>query len=114
MTASAYSLSMAIPSGGFELISGHTVLGGLHAPGQEHKHCDWCKSWLFTQLPAAFGFVNVRPTILDDSRWFTPFIETMTREALPWANVPAKYSFDGFPEMDDYARLMAEFDAANA
>jgi hypothetical protein len=42
MSASAYSLSLAIPAGGFALIAGETVIGGLHTDGLPHHHCDWC------------------------------------------------------------------------
>lgn len=111
MTASAYSLSLAIPSEGLLIITGDTEPGGLHADGQDHRHCGWCKSWLFTRVSPEFGFVNVRATMLDDARWFAPFIETMTREALPWAKTSALHSFDGFPEMADYARLTEAFAA---
>ena len=109
MSASAYSLSMAIPVDGFEVTKGKAALGGLHATGQEHQHCDWCKSWMFTKLDPAFGFVNVRPTMLDDPQWFEPFVETMTREGLPWAKTPARHGFEGFPEMEAYGPLIEEF-----
>ena len=109
MSASAFSLSVAIPSDGFEVITGEAVIGGLHGDQSRHHHCDWCKSWMFTRIEPDMGFVNVRPTMLDDARWFEPFIETYTSERLPWATTPAKHSYEKFPEMADYGKLIAEF-----
>jgi len=111
MTASAFSLSVAIPNLGFALTLGDTEPGGLHAPGQGHRHCGWCKSWLFTELDPAFGFVNVRATMLDDPSWFAPFVETCTGEALPWATTGAPHAYEKFPPMEDYRKLIDAFAA---
>lgn len=108
MTASAYSLSVAVPTAGFEVIAGEPVIGGLHHPDARHHHCDWCKSWLFTRIEG-LEIVNVRPTMLDDATWFVPFIESYTSEKLPWATTPARHSFAQFPAMDEYGPLIAEF-----
>ena len=83
MTASAFSLSVPIPRQGFAVTHGQSEPGGLHAPGQDHRHCGWCKSWLYTELDPAMGFVNVRATMFDETAWFVPFVETCTNEALP-------------------------------
>lgn len=110
MTASAFSLTAAIPSGAFEVIQGEPVIGGLHGV---HKHffCPHCKSWLFTR-PAGLDFlVNLRPTMLDDLSYCTPFIETYADERLPWATTPARHTFAKLPEMEAYAGLMQEFAA---
>jgi len=69
-------------------------------------------SWMFTRIAGLDAFLNVRPSLLDDPRWFSPFIEAMTREKLPWAETPARHRFEGFPAMEDLPRLMAEFAAA--
>jgi hypothetical protein len=55
------------------------------------------------------GFVNVRATMLDDPRWFEPFIETFTSEALPWAVAKAPHSYAKFPETSEYAGLLEAF-----
>jgi hypothetical protein len=47
--------------------------------------------------------------MLDEPRDLVPFIETMTREKLPWASTPAVHSFEGFPPMDRYEGLVAEY-----
>jgi hypothetical protein len=108
MTASAFSLSAAIPSDGFEVTAGEPVPGGLHGDIQ-HYFCSHCMSWLFTRMPGLDQFVNVRATMLDDAAWFSPYIETYTSEALPWATTPATHSFEKFPEMDAYGPLIQEY-----
>ncbi len=84
MSASAYSLSMAIPSAGFAVTQGEPVIGGLHGPVARHYHCAHCKSWMFTR-PEGLDFVNVRPTMLDEHVWFAPYVETSRAEGFAWA-----------------------------
>jgi hypothetical protein len=107
MTGSAYSLSVAIPTPGFDVIRGEPVLGGMRNPELRHFFCPKCMSWMFTRfLP---DFVNVRVTMLDDVSWFTPFIEAWTRTKLPFANTAARHSYPEFPPMEDFPRLIEEF-----
>ncbi|MXQ10914.1 GFA family protein [Microvirga makkahensis] len=108
MTASAFSLSALYPSDGFAVVQGDPVIGGLHGPTR-HFFCPHCMSWLFTRPEGLDDFVNVRATLFDNARDFTPFIETCTSEALPWARTPARHSFKRFPPMESYPELMAEF-----
>jgi hypothetical protein len=110
MTASAFSLSVMVPAAGFELTRGETVIGGVGEPPMHH-FCAACMSWMFTRPPMAEGFVNVRATLLDDAGWFTPWMETYTCEALPWAKVPAVKSFDKFPDMAEWQDLMRAYPA---
>ena len=63
---------------------------------------------MFTRIER-FGMVNLRPTMLDEHRDYTPCIETETAEKLPWATTPAKRSFERFPAMEDYAGLMQDY-----
>jgi hypothetical protein len=109
MSASAFSLSIAVPSDAFEVTQGEPVIGGLHGDQSRHHHCDWCKSWVFTRINPEPGFLNVRATMLDDTSGYAPFIETFRSEALPWATTLAVHSYETFPEMADYAGLIAEF-----
>jgi hypothetical protein len=104
MSSSAYSLSAAIPSSGFEVVQGEPVIGGLHG-AHRHFFCGYCMTWMFTRPDGMDWFVNVRPTMLDDPRWFTPFIETWTREKLPWASTPAAHSFESLPAMEEFEGL---------
>jgi hypothetical protein len=111
MSASAFSLSAAIPTEGFEILQGEPVIGGMHAPDLNHYHCPHCKSWLFTRMPGMDSFVNVRPTMLDDAQWFSPYVETCVSEKLPWATTPAVHSFEVFPPMDTFGPLAQEYAA---
>jgi hypothetical protein len=108
MTASAFSLSALYPSECFEVVQGEPVIGGLHG-ATRHFFCPHCMSWLFTRPEGLDDFVNVRATMLDNARDFSPFIETYTSEALPWAKTPAAHSFEKLPPMERYAELVQEF-----
>lgn len=112
MSASAFSLTVSLPGDGLEIIQGETELGGLHGPDAHHHHCPRCKSWLFTRIEGMDWFVNLRAPVLDERGWFVPFIETWTREKLPWASTPARHSFETVPELPDFEPLMKEFAAA--
>ncbi|MCQ1571464.1 GFA family protein [Neorhizobium galegae] len=109
MSASAFSLSAAIPSEGFAVTQGEPVIGGLHGSDARHYHCPHCKSWMFTKPVGMDWFVNLRPTMLDDAQWFAPFVETYTSEKLPWAATPAVHSYETFPPMEAYEGLAKEF-----
>lgn len=107
MASSAFSLTAAVPPEGFEVIAGETVIGGMHGELQHH-FCAWCMSWMFTRAEM-MPFVNVRPTMLDDPSWFVPFIETVTKEKLPWATTPAVRSYESFPPMEEFGDLLAAY-----
>ena len=66
-------------------------------------------SWLFTRPEGMDWFVNLRPTRLDDTSWFSPSIETFTSEKLPWATTAAVHSYETFPPMEAYEGLVKEF-----
>ncbi len=108
MTASAFSLSALHPSNGFKIMLGEPVIGGLHG-ATRHYFCAHCMSWLFTRPEGMDDFVNVRATMMDDAQSFSPFIETYTDEKLPWAKIPAVYSFDKFPSPENFPALLSEF-----
>jgi hypothetical protein len=108
MTASAFSLSAAVRSESFTVTKGEPVIGGLHGPTR-HFFCSYCMSWLFTRPEGFDWLVNIRSTMLDDSRWSTPFIETWTSERLPWALTPALHSFATVPPFDQYESLMSDY-----
>ncbi|MBD8651178.1 GFA family protein [Rhizobium sp. CFBP 13726] len=111
MSASAFSCSAAIPADGFEVTAGKPVIGGMHGDDVHHYHCSRCKSWLYTKATGMDGFVNIRPTMLDDADWFAPFIETFTSTKFPWANTGATHSFAEFPPMDAYEGLARDYRA---
>lgn len=113
MSGSAYSLTAMIPVDGFSVTEGDTVVGGLKGPQLHHHFCPSCMTWMFTRIEGVEAFVNVRPTLLEDPRWFSPFIETMTAEKLDWAITPARHRFEGFPTMEELPDLLAEFAASD-
>lgn len=110
MTASAYSLSVAVPSKGFKVTQGDPVIGGLHGPLQ-HFFCAYCMSWMFTRPPGMDWFVNVRASLLDGADRFVPYIETCTKEKLPWATTPAVHKFESFPPLEKFPQLIGEYGA---
>ncbi|WP_129790967.1 GFA family protein [Sphingosinicella sp. CPCC 101087] len=112
MSASAFSLSAAIPSEGFSVTQGEPVIGGLRGPTR-HYFCPSCMSWMFTRPEGLDMFVNLRPTMLDAAGWFSPFIETFTSEKLPWATTPAVHSYDTFPPFEAYEALVEEYRAGS-
>ena len=108
MTSSACSLSAAIPAEGFEVIRGKPAVGGLRGASR-HYFCPFCMSWMFTRPEGIDWFVNVRPTMLDDTSWFEPFIETWTSEKLPWVEPVATYGYVELPAFDAYEGLIEEY-----
>jgi hypothetical protein len=108
MSASAYSLSVAIPTEGFAVTQGEPVIGGLHG-ATRHFFCPHCMSWMFTRPEGADQFINVRATLLDDASWVAPFIETWTQTRLPGAVTNAAFSYEAFPPIEDYMKLMDEY-----
>ena len=110
MSSSAYSLSAAIPADGFEVTEGEPVIGGLHGAAR-HYFCGYCMTWMFTRPDGIDFFVNVRPTMLDDTKWFTPYVETYTDEKLPWVTTAAKHSYPTLPAMEEYEGLIKDYSA---
>lgn len=108
MTASAFSMSLAIPSGGFEVTAGTPVIGGLHG-ATRHYFCPHCMSWMFTRPEGMDEFVNLRVSMLDEHDWFVPFIEFWKQESLPWATTPAVHSFATQPQFEEFGKLIEEF-----
>jgi hypothetical protein len=108
MSASAFSLSIAIPAEGFEVTKGETEIGGLHGSSR-HSYCGYCKSWMFTRPEGMEWFVNLRPSTLDDHGWFVPFAETCREEGLPWATTGAAHSYEGIPPMEAFEDLMKAY-----
>jgi hypothetical protein len=108
MTSSAFSLSAAIPANAFEVIAGEPVVGGLRG-NPRHYFCPQCMSWLYTVAEGLHGFVNVRPTMLDQPQWNEPFIETYASEKLAWVTTPAVHSFPQFPAFDQFEGLVAAY-----
>ncbi len=110
MTASAYSLSAAIPAEGFAVTQGEPVIGALHGANR-HYYCPWCMSWMFTRGEGMDWFVNVRATMFDDPSGLAPFVEIWTREKLAWATTPAPHSYEDVPPMEAWETLAKDYAA---
>jgi hypothetical protein len=111
MSSSAFSLTAILQAAGFEVTQGEPVIGGLRGEDARHYFCGHCMTWMFTRPAQMEMIVNLRPTLLDEPRWIAPFIETYASAKLPWATTGATYSFDEFPPMSEYQRLMQEYAA---
>ncbi|KQZ87159.1 aldehyde-activating protein [Mesorhizobium sp. Root157] len=105
MSSSAYSLTAMVPADGFEVVKGEPVIGGLHGADIHHYFCPHCMTWVFTR-PVGMDFVNVRPTMFDDTSWFRPYMETYASTRLPFAETGAVRSFETFPTMEDIEGLV--------
>jgi hypothetical protein len=110
MSASAFSLSVAVPRDGFEVRRGEAVVGGLHG-ATRHYFCPHCLSWMFTSPEGHDAIVNVRASILDDHGWFVPFVEFWTREKYAWAQTVAVHSFETVPAPEEFPALLEQFAA---
>jgi hypothetical protein len=108
MSASAFSLSVAVPAEGFAVIQGEPVIGGLHGPTR-HYFCPHCMSWMFTRPEGLDWLVNVRSTLLEQPAAFAPFVETYTAEKLPFAQTGARHSFETQPPLEAWQGLMQEY-----
>ncbi|WP_248795556.1 GFA family protein [Pseudomonas sp. MWU13-2105] len=108
MSASAFSLSALVPAGQFVVTLGEPVIGGLHGTTR-HYFCPHCLSWLFTRPAGNEVIVGVRSSLLDNPRQFAPFIETWTREKLPWVATGAMHGFEGFPDPQDFTALTQQY-----
>lgn len=106
LTGGAYSLTLSLHEAGLEVVSGAPVIGGLHRPGLRHHFCPHCHNWLFTKASAMPGFVNLRPTLLEDASWVVPYIETKTAERLPGAMTGAVRSYEEWPPPEDFASII--------
>lgn len=111
MSSSAFSLTAMVPAQGLQVLQGTPVVCGARSAALTHMACPDCATWLFTRITALPDYVNLRPTLLQEVAWFTPFIETMCAEALPWARTPAKHRFAGFPDAAEFGALLEDYAA---
>ena len=109
LSASAFSLTVLIPAAGLSLTGREPVIGGLHG-AHKQLFCPHCLTWLYTCAEGA-PLVGLRATMLDDTRWFSPFIEVMISEKLPWMTASAPNLFDTAPSVDDFENLTKLFAA---
>jgi hypothetical protein len=113
MTASAFTLSLGLHKGGFEVTKGEAVLGGMRDP-PIHYLCPDCKSWVFTRAVEPAWLVNLRAAMLDDHAWAQPFVDIYRGKGFAWASTGAKHSFEAQPGEADWPRLVSEYAAEGA
>lgn len=109
MSGSAFSLTAMIPADGFHILAGEPEKKSLPGSRRQHYFCADCMTWLFTRMEGVDDRINVRPTLCDDASWVKPFVETMTKEKLPWVVTPAVYSFEGFPSQEEFQSVMDKY-----
>ena len=114
MSASAFSLGAMIPADGFKVVRGTPVARRLPGSQRHHFFCPICMTLMFTKIEGVDERMNVRVTLCEDSSWFTPFIETMTKDKLPWAVTPAIHSYDAFPSSAEIKELLVKYADWNA
>lgn len=110
MTASAFSLGLAVPQAGFVLEAGEPrPLPKTGDSGHVSTRfvCPDCGVWTHTELAASPEVTVVRPSSLDDPAWVRPVAEIYTRSAHDWARLAVPLSYEA--EFDDPAPLIAEF-----
>jgi hypothetical protein len=109
MSSSAFSLTAIMPAPAFRVLAGEPVVGGAKGPELDHYCCPDCMTWMFTRIKGMENIVNVRTPLFDDPDLNEPFIETQTAEKLSWANTPAKHSFERFPSMEHFQKLIDDY-----
>jgi len=109
LCASAYSLTTMFPSDSFSC-SGELIKGGLGSSGRTHYFCRSCLNFVYSQIGGADQRINLRTSVLSEAASFEPFVELMTDEKMPWADVPAVHSFSQYPEsLDELQALMDDY-----
>ena len=64
-SASAFSLTMALPSDGFAVTGGELAIGGMHGPHRQW-FCAHCKNWVYTQPHGLDFFVIASQALFND------------------------------------------------
>lgn len=86
--------------------------GGLGSEQRSHYFCKSCLNFVYSQILGADGRINVRTALLEEFESLPPFVEVMTDDKLPWAQVFAVHHYARFPQTG--AELLALMDAYRA
>lgn len=115
MSASAFSLGMAVPAAGFALLSdvAPRVLDKQAESGATSTRylCPACTTWTHTTTTGSPDTVIVRPSSLDDMGWVRPIAEIFTRSAHSWARLATPFRYD--TEFEDPAPIVEAFAHSN-
>lgn len=108
LSAGAYTMTTMVPIEGFSC-SGELIRGGVGTTDRSHFFCKKCLNNIYSRVDGAAHRVNLRTALLDQAAAFAPFVELMTDEKLPWAEVSAQHRYARFPASPQ--ELEALFDA---
>ncbi len=111
LTSSAFSMGLAVDKAHFELKGEPHSWTKIGSSGEESRQytCRFCTGWTHTEADSSPGVVIVRPSTLDNHRWFRPVAQLFTRSAYPWALMPVQFSYE--TEFDDPTPLAEAFAA---
>lgn len=107
LSASAYTLTTMFPVDAVSC-TGALVRGGLRSDGRAHYFCKSCLNIVYSQLGHAPERINLRTSILKQAALFEPFVEVMTDEKMPWAQVPAVHSYAQVPASRDEVQSLMD------
>jgi hypothetical protein len=84
-TSSAFSLGMPVEKDGFSLAGEPVAHPKTADSGNESRayRCPTCAVWTHTTTDGSPDMAIVRPSTLDDARWFRPVAQIFVRSALP-------------------------------
>lgn len=115
LSASAFSLTMAVHRGSFVLTSGKlkswerpTAAGGTAVC----YFCPDCGNRIFHENPEMPEILRFKPGTLDDTSCIRPDAHVWTKRAQPWVDIPADMPcYEAQPEVRVLMRDLAEFRA---
>jgi hypothetical protein len=113
LSASAFSLGLAVPESGFRLVEGApqrwTKFGSSGKPSHQFS-CPNCSGWTHTKPEVLTSGLVLRPMTLDDHHGFRPVAEIFTRSALPWGRLSTPFSFE--TDFENIPLIKQTFEAA--
>lgn len=110
LTASAFSIGLAVPEAGFVVAAGEPRMWTKTADSGKPSHQYWCAvchGWTHTIAEGSPGMVVVRASTLDDSNWARPVGQIFLCSAYPWARLSVSLNYDR--EFEDTGPLKDAF-----
>ena len=110
LTASAFSIGLAVPEASFAVGGGEPRMWTKTADSGKPSHQYWCAvchGWTHTIAEASPGVVVVRASTLDNSDWVRPVGQIFLRSAYPWARLSVPLNYE--EEFEDTGPLKSAF-----
>ena len=110
LTASAFSIGLAVPADGFVVVAGEPRIWTKIADSGKPSHQYWCAichGWTHTIAEGSPGMVVVRASTLDSSDWVRPVGQIFLRSAYAWARLPVPLDYE--EEFEDTGPLKTAF-----